>query len=262
MAGNNTNGTSGRFANQFYRNMAASFIAKRYDLKFEYSLEKEFKSMGIEFYKEGKNFYQNCICVNEYNFYKFITSNDFPFLPENVNYNFVLNHIFCQTKEFTLYLKDYFYQKEIQKKIIEANPYESRYNIPPDHNLIKPYIKGNNDVFVHVRLGDVPQYCPSLKYFESILSEIKFDKGYIASDSINHPLCKTLINKYKLIPYLANEVDTIQFANTCKYLVLSNGTFSWMMGFLGYFSTVYYPIMKVVWHGDIYQFPEWIARKY
>jgi hypothetical protein len=262
---NDTNGTAGRFANQFYRNMACSFIAKRYNLKFKYSYEEEFKQMGIDFFTEGTEFYEGIAYPTEFNFFQFITSNDPMYSPKLCKWNFILHGIYCQTKEFTIYLKEYFNQKEIKNKIISCNPYIERFNFPEGHELvtqqnIKPI--GNNDVFVHVRLGDVPQYCPSLQYFDSILSGLKFDKGYISSDTISHSICQALINKYKLIIYNSGEPDTIQFANTCKYIVLSNGTFSWMMAFFGYFSTVYYPKLKFGWHGDIYQFPEWNMRNW
>jgi hypothetical protein len=54
-----------------------------------------------------------------------------------------------------------------------------------------------------------------------------------------------------------NEVDTIKFASTCKYIILSNGTFSWMIGVFAFFSDIYYPIMKKKWNGDIFVFEDW-----
>jgi hypothetical protein len=47
------------------------------------------------------------------------------------------------------------------------------------------------------------------------------------------------------------------FASSCKNVVLSNGTFSWLIGLLGFYSNVYYPKIKTVWHGDIFVFPDW-----
>ena len=67
-----------------------------------------------------------------------------------------------------------------------------------------------------------------------------FENGYIASDSINHDTCKKLIEKYnlKIIDY--NEVETIMFGSTCKNIILTGGTFSYIIGLFGFFSKVYY----------------------
>ena len=48
------------------------------------------------------------------------------------------------------------------------------------------------------------------------------------------------------------------FASTCKNIVLSHGTFSWLIGLLGFYSTIYYQKITRFWQGDIYVFPEWI----
>ena len=54
-----------------------------------------------------------------------------------------------------------------------------------------------------------------------------------------------------------NEVNTIMFASTCKNIVLSHGTFSWLIGLLGFYSTIYYQKITRFWQGDIFVFPEW-----
>jgi len=48
------------------------------------------------------------------------------------------------------------------------------------------------------------------------------------------------------------------FGSTCQHIVLSGGTFSWLIGFLGFFSDVYFPSNREkVWYGDIFVFPRW-----
>jgi hypothetical protein len=48
------------------------------------------------------------------------------------------------------------------------------------------------------------------------------------------------------------------FASTCNHIVLSGGTFSWLIGFLAFFSkSIYYPRIKNKWYGDIFIFPHW-----
>ena len=136
---------------------------------------------------------------------------------------------YCQTSYTSrLYLK---YLYDNKNSIINSNPYKNRYNY-------------NNDVFIHVRLGDVVNKNPGLKYYTNVLESIHFDKGYISSDSIDHSICKELIAKYNLTVIILDEIQTIQFASTCKYIILSNGTFSWMIGSMGFFSKVWYPKVK------------------
>jgi len=113
--------------------------------------------------------------------------------------------------------------------------------------------------FIHVRLGDIIDlnFYTRYEYYDKALSQITFDNGYISSDTINHEICQKLISKYNLIIFNSNEIETIQFASTCKHLILSTGTFSWMIGIFGFFSKIYYPTIKIKWHGDIFIFPEW-----
>ena len=52
------------------------------------------------------------------------------------------------------------------------------------------------------------------------------------------------------------------FASTCKNVILSSGTFSWLIGLLSYYSNIYYPKIYVKWHGDIFVFSEWTEVAY
>ena len=63
--------------------------------------------------------------------------------------------------------------------------------------------------------------------------------------------------KYNLTVFNSGEVETIQFGSSCKHIVLSSGTFLWFIGVFSLDSTIYYPKIKKIWHGDIFIFPEW-----
>jgi hypothetical protein len=43
-----------------------------------------------------------------------------------------------------------------------------------------------------------------------VLEKIQYDKGYISSDTITHPTCQRLINKYNLNTINQGEVETIK----------------------------------------------------
>jgi hypothetical protein len=102
----------------------------------------------------------------------------------------------------------------------------------------------------------------TFEYYDKVLSSISFDKGYISSDTIKSDICKDLIKKYKLNIAYDTDIHTIMFGSTCQHIVLSGGTFSWLIGFLGFFSDVYFPSHREkVWYGDIFVFPRWKGVK-
>jgi hypothetical protein len=119
------------------------------------------------------------------------------------------------------------------------------------------YEPRNNEVFVHVRLGDVEHLNPGLEYYEKALSGLDFDSGFISSDTYNHPTVQTLMKKYKLSFYNNSALKTINFAKDFENLVLSKGTFSWWMGFLNKSENIIYPINDKKWYGDIFVFDNW-----
>lgn len=235
-----TKNMPGRFGNKFFRNLAISEICKKYDFKVEYDDEDKFIRLGIELF-HGTRQFNNYTLLNDKNFFYFITT------PHKMDTSFkFIGPTYCQTKDFALYLQKMFSDPTVRSNVINNNPYKHQYN-------------SNNDLFIHIRLDDAKQWQHSIKYFETAISKCKFTKGYISSDSPNSEIVQTLIKKYDLNLYHSNEIDTFQFASTCKYLILSSGTFSWIIGFLGFYSTVFYPnhSLKTIWHGDIYVFPEW-----
>jgi hypothetical protein len=237
----NTKGSAGRFGNHFLRNMVASILAEKNNLSAIYSYQDIFDSLNIKLYN-GTNIYSNYINVTDENFMEYIINNI------KINSNINLSGYY-QTKDFCLYLKKYF-----------DNYHRNYYN---DNNPYKNLID-NNYVFIHVRLGDIPHFNHGFIYYDSILRNIKFTKGFISTDTQKHPIILELIKKYNLEIYDKTEADTILFGSICKNIILSNGTFSWLIGFLSNNSNVYYPDpkQKKIWHGDIFVYDEWIKCNY
>ena len=132
---------------------------------------------------------------------------------------------------------------------MEKNPYKEKY-------------QNNNDCFIHIRLGDIKgTYSLPMSYYLKALNKIgihNIDTIYISTniESVNDEFLKLLINKYpdktKLI--VEDEIITMQYASTCKYLVLSQGTFSSCIAYMAYFSQIYWPEMPndKVWCGDLF----------
>lgn len=230
----------GRLCNHFFRNIFFDFISRKYNIKFEYGYYEELKKLGIFLYIDGTNKFNDSFLINDDNFMdyvnnKLILDKNF-YLPDGYGF-------YAQTRDFVFFMKDYF-NTHFNQNILNSNYFKDRYN-------------NNNDVFVHLRIGDVPHFTPSFSYYDKCLSNINFENGYISSDTIEDDLCKKLIDKYNLKIIDKDEVETIMFGSTCKSIVLSNGTFSWLIGFLGFYSNIFYPKIKNIWHGDIFVFEEW-----
>jgi len=122
----------------------------------------------------------------------------------------------------------------------------------------------NNDLYIHVRLTDVEHFNPGIKYYLNTIQSIDYDKLYISTDDKDHAIIKKLFEVYpsaKLIKY--DEIKTFQFASTCKNILLSHGSFSAVIGYLSFFSNIYYPEYESdkMWYGDMFSIKNWIKIK-
>jgi len=238
---NNTNIHNGRLGNLFFVNMVLHFIAIKYNLKCRYKYFDKFKQLGVCLYV-GKYEYPDNIIITDDNFLNIIKSAQY-----NKTNIIINNENWFQTSEFVTFLNLYFNIPNNKLNIINNNIFKYRY-------------KSNNDLFVHVRLGDMKHRMNNINYYEDILSSAKFSKGYISSDSIKDPLCQKLIDKYSLIIIDKSEIETIMFASTCNIIILSGGTFSWLIGFFSFFSkNVYYPSIDNPWYGNIFKNLNWTS---
>jgi hypothetical protein len=237
---NDMTNSEGRLCNHIIRAHVASFISKQQNLKFNYGqYYDKMKQLGIKLYTDGNMTYKFEQNISDINFMNYIRIN----IPIFRNIN--VNRSYFQTKEFSNYLYNYYQNKENQESIIQANKFNNRYN-------------NNNDVFIHIRLGDVSDKNPGFDYYDKALSQIIFDNGYIASDDIQNNICTKLIKKYNLKIIHYDEVDTIMFGSSCKYIILTGGTFSYIIGLLGFFSKVYYLKSFNTWFpAELFHIPDW-----
>lgn len=237
---NNTNIHCSRFGNLFFLNMALHFFSMKFNLKSSYKYEKLFTELGIVFYR-GRNIYNKNLLLTDYNFVNLLKSN---VSPKNIIIN---NDIWLHTNEFCRIIQNYFDKNKIFDIVQKMNVFKNRYG-------------KNNDLFIHVRLGDVSHKTKKLSaYFENLLETIEYNRAYISSDDIESHFVIELCKKYNLIKFDEKEVKTIMFGSTCKYIVMSGGTFSWLIGFLAPTSpsNIYYPDIQDKWYGDIFSFSKW-----
>jgi hypothetical protein len=222
----------GRLGNHIIKYISCSIICKKHNLYVDYNYKNyekflnQIEKLGILLFS-GENKYENIINVTANNWYNIF---DNPNINSNIN---LVSNDFFQKKIITDEIHKYLHDEEIMNHYINSNSYKKRFN-------------NNNDCFIHIRLGDVSKYLNLdiiFKYYIYILNTINVDNIYISSDSPNHNKIKELLDLYSnssTIHY--NEHDTIHFASTCKYVILSQGTFSAIIGYLSYYSNVYYYI--------------------
>lgn len=237
-----TTESNGRFCNQVIRNLAVSLIAKRFDLHVTYANGDAMTKLGLCLYV-GTKVYDSSITLTDDNYFTVFFADE---LLANLNPNM---HYF-QSQHITNLLYSYLRCVHIMINIIAHNPYQARYN-------------NNNDLLVHVRLTDVAHHNAGVGYYLNTIRAISFDTLYITTDDPNHEIIHQIRHEHpSAMMLLTDEVETIQFASTCRHLVLSHGSFSAVIGYFAFFSTVNYPKhdpMKL-WYGDMFSITGWIER--
>jgi hypothetical protein len=234
-----TTRANGRLCNQIIRNLAVSLIAEKHNVKVEYCNCDKIQQLGIDLFSGTRCFIE----TNE-----LIEDNYFSILNEEaLTYNLNPNNAYFQTKDITNFLYKYLHSEKIKSNIIQKNKFKQRYN-------------ANNDLFIHIRLGDVANKNPGIHYYTNTIKMIEYDNIFIASDSPSHDIIQTMFTTYPNAKFVnCDEIDTIQFASTCKNIILSHGSFSAMIGYLAFFSRVHYPEyeMEKIWYGDMFSIDGW-----
>ncbi len=238
-----TSGNNGRLGNQIIRNLAVSILAEKHNLKVDYYNKHLINKLGIELFS-GSNLYECIENLTDDNYFEIYNI-------DKLNYNLNPNHSYFQSNHVSKFLYNYLQKDKIKSNIIDNNPYKERYN-------------KNNDLYIHIRLTDAAHFNPGITYYKNAIKNINFDNLYISTDDKNNNIVIELLQLYpssKLIE--CDEINTFQFASTCKNIILSHGSFSAIIGYLSFFSNVYYPEYEPgkIWYGDIFSIDNWIKLK-
>ena len=168
---------------------------------------------------------ENKIIVNDDNFVEF----------------YYKNKINCD-----VFFKGYFYVFDILKK--------EREKIKKLFNVSYEYVD-ENDLFIHYRLGDInnSNLALPLEYYIESIDGFKYNKGFISSESLNDSKCQYLIQKYNLTPVKLTPYETIMFGKNFKNIILSESTFSFLIGYFSNAKNIIYNKKDSKW-GDNFLF--------
>ena len=215
-----------RLGNMMFQSLGMTFLSKKFDYKVEsYPAENVLLQLGANLHKGS--------IVNQD--LKDYYDNDFLELLKGPNE--IGNGI-----RFTGYL-------QIKEFVVEFYEEMKTFFVFDSSQEYK------DDIFIHVRLGDVECLNPGIDYYTNCISTISsFNNIYVSSDDSNNLLVQTLIKDYKAILYSDTPENTLSFSRKFGSCVLSNGTFSWWIGFLNSTENVYYPEVHENrrFHPDIY----------
>ncbi len=228
----------GRSGNVLLQLIGMSILSEKLNLKVNnYHSIDLFRPLGFKVFQEGKNSFESS------KFKKDDSLIDLLSLEHSINHGIIYDGTY-QVKDFVLQYKD---------KIT------SHFNLSPHKN---------NNLFVHVRLGDVAFLNPGLEYYRKCIKQCDFEKGFISTDSPQNPMIKILSQEFSLeIVSSENIAELIDFARRSNFLVLSRGTLSWWMGFLSQAEKIFvpgsinYPNEGLDFTGDIFVFEDWIYER-
>jgi len=200
-----TTNANGQLADQIIRNLVVSAIAAKQNLFVEYSNFDAITSLGIPLFV-GEKINEGFTVLDETNFFAMLN------LPMGIlKVNVDAMSAKFQTREISQYLC--VYVQTFKTKIMEKNEYKDRY-------------QNNNDCFVRIE-----EKAEELAFYKNSIKNC--DNIFISSDEPNHEMVKKLLAEYPHASlFEASESSTIQFGSTCKYVVLSRGSFSEIIGWL------------------------------
>lgn len=223
----------GRYGNNLFQLSAANILSKRHNQKIESYPKSNILKIN-----------QPLSCINPTKKEIIINDNNFMKIYEDPSLSY------CN-----IILEGFFQQLEIISEFIKQNEYITDQS-------------PKEKTFVHIRLGDFVKNKMALdyQYYEAALSKVNTESLVVSTDDENHDVIKKILDKYNATLIQESPENTILYGASCKNKVLSLGTFSWWIGFLGtilhnnFVETTICPNINnhVCWHGKIFPMFGWV----
>jgi hypothetical protein len=239
----------GRLGNKVFQNLAASLLAEKYNLVAHYAMGRECAELGLRL-ASGRGYMRGQA--------QSLRDADLRALLEapatQLPGSFLVDQYY-QTPWFARHLR-HAVLPAMRQQLLAANPWRQRFG-------------ANSDTCVHARLGstsadnkdDVDSIMPLPEYFfPSLVAAVGTPPGrvVIATDRPADKGVAELARRFSAELLDLSPVQTVQYLASCAHLVLSDGTFSWVIGALAWNATsVKYVPRQKAWHGDVYVFPDW-----
>lgn len=219
----------GLFGNNLFQASVANFLAKKHNQNIDTKFNKFIKT-----HKTKKpNNTQGKVIVNDKNIQEIYNQ-------ESITQDLILD--------------DFFQTRFCVEKINEYNEYTNTMN-------------GSIDAtFVHIRLGDIKNKMSiEYDYYDEAIKKYNNTRIIISSDSPNDEMVQKLAKEHGADIFVDNIENTIMTGANCKNKILSMGTFSWWIGFLGNkfladqrgFTICPKEERSIKWHGDIFPIFDW-----
>jgi len=135
--------------------------------------------------------------------------------------------------------------------LIDLKSFENRFKVFKNNNYETIPVENinNNDVLLHIRLGDllkdkVKSVTRALyfDYYKIVLERIKFDRLFIISDSIESEYVKEFNNYNPICLFDTNAVDTLKFYKSFSRIIMSRSSYAWWGAWLSNAEEIYFPI--------------------
>lgn len=270
---------AGRLGNRVFQNLAVSLIAQRYDLATRYSLESECSRLGLRLYVGRQLMVGRSVALIEESLQPLLEGrigdaqgkngkeggDAATSMASNAHFLLFSGGVYFQTPWFARKLRSEILPA-MRESILRANPWRDRLGC-------------NNDTFVHVRIGDMKDTARSFSNFSAAVmaaqshNNLTNGRVFIASDSPNHRIVRELAQRFEgTVLSSFDRVEIIQFGATASKLVLSDGTFSWLIGVMSDVladrtsdqigatnkASVRFLTRSNAWLGDIFVFNDWL----
>jgi hypothetical protein len=215
----------GRLGNRLFHTLAVSMLAAKYDLATEYQYGDLFARLGLALADGSRRMVAGpAVELDDARWESLMAAPLEPGAPLNARLQIGALTYF-QTPSFARAARALLQAPRTQRALLAANPWRDR-------------ARANDDVFVHVRLGDLDALAPHLTrqpaHFIAAVANVTAGAAgipgrvFVASDEPGRPEVRAVADAFGGEVVLGlDSVATWQFGATCKHLVLSDSTFSW-----------------------------------